>query len=76
MEQNDQEAIHDLRSTFGELLETSYGDGNQKFCALLEDLEYATNHINVARWKAEDAIPTDEQIKAAFASNDEKPEQQ
>jgi hypothetical protein len=76
MAEHNKEMIRDLRITFGEMADASYGDGNEKFCALLEDLEYATNHIGLADWKAEAAIPSDEQIYAAFISSDKKPEQE
>ena len=74
IEQKDEETQHRLAITFDEMLEASYSSGHREFCVLLEDLNYAINHIRIAPWKAD--IPTDEQIYAAFASNDEKPEQE
>lgn len=66
MKAHDEETLRNLRITFNEMLEASYGEGNEKFCGLLEDLEYAFNHIGLANFKAEAAIPSDQQIKAVF----------
>lgn len=71
MERHDKQALADLSTTFVEMAEASYGNGNQKFCSLLDDLEYAANHAGMGvDWKARDAIPSDEQIWAAFRSDD------
>lgn len=70
MKEHDEETLRNLRITFNEMLKASYGKGNEKFCGLLEDLEYAFNHIGLADFKVEAAIPSDEQIKAVFHMNE------
>lgn len=71
VEQGDLKASSELRMTFDQMLDAFYGVGSREQCAMPEDLVYAANHVSIARHKAEDAIPSDEHIRATFRSDTE-----
>lgn len=69
IEQDDHETCGYLQTTFNQMTEASFEEGNDKLLALLDDMHYAAQHSS-ARHKADDAIPTDEKIMAVFHSDE------
>lgn len=71
IEQKDAEEAGLIHTTIGTMIEVSYGEGNEELIGVLEDLRHASIHAGMGFFKMARPIPTDEQIKAVFQSDEE-----